>query len=167
MEVKGHVSFERLKRLEREEKRAGHAKRLRIVLLAMQGWTAPAIAMAVGLSRRVCQQWVYRFNEHGLDGLQDHRGSGTRPMLSNKQQEQMRKRLDAGPTEDDRVCSLRGVDVQRILESEFYVRRSLSTVYNLLHGLGYSCLRPRPKHYKSDPEAQQAFKVELPVRSKY
>jgi len=74
MEVKDHLSFERLKRLEREEKRAGHARRLRIVLLAIQGWTAPAIGMAVGLSRRVCQQWVYRFNEHGLDGLQDDRG---------------------------------------------------------------------------------------------
>lgn len=164
MEVKDHLSFERLKRLEREEKRAGHARRLRIVLLAIQGWTAPAIGMAVGLSRRVCQQWVYRFNEHGLDGLQDDRGSATQPVLSLEQQEQMRKRLDAGPTEEDRVCSLRGVDVQKILESEFQVRRSLSTVYNLLHDLGYSYLKPRPKHYKSDPEAQQAFKDELPSR---
>jgi transposase len=162
MKVKDHLSFERLQQLEREEKCAGRAKRLRIVVLAIQGWTAPAIGMAVGLSRRVCQQWVYRFNEHGLDGLQDCRGSATQPVLSLEQQEQMRKRLDAGPTEEDRVCSLRGADVQRILESEFHVRRSLSTVYNLLHGLGYSCLRPRPKHYKSDPEAQQAFQDELP-----
>ena len=154
MMVKEHLSLKRLKQLEREENEAGRAKRLRIVILAMQGWTAPAIGMAVGLSRRVCQQWVYRFNEHGLDGLQDRRGWATRPMLSAEQEEQMRKRLDTGPTQEDRVCSLRGANIQSILESEFGVRRSLSAVYNLLHGLGYSYLRPRPKHYKSDPKAQ-------------
>ena len=89
MMVKEHLSLKRLKQLEREENDAGRARRLRIVILAMQGWTAPAIGMAVGLSRRVCQHWVYRFNEHGLDGLQDRRGSATRPMLSAEQEEQM------------------------------------------------------------------------------
>ena len=44
-------------------------------MLAMRGYTAPAVAMSVGLSRRVCQQWVQRFNELGLDGLADRRGS--------------------------------------------------------------------------------------------
>ncbi len=164
MMVKAHLSLKRLKQLEREENDAGRAKRLRIVILAMQGWTAPAIGMAVGLSRRVCQHWVYRFNEHGLDGLQDRRGSATRPMLSAEQEEQMQKRLDAGPTQEDCVCSLRGADVQSILENEFGVRRSLSAVYSLLHGLGYSYLRPRPKHHKSDPKAQEEFKRELPDR---
>ncbi len=67
MEVKDHLSFERLQQLEREEKCAGRAKRLRIVVLAIQGWTAPAIGMAVGLSRRVCQQWVYRPNHYKSD----------------------------------------------------------------------------------------------------
>jgi transposase len=162
MKVKQHLSLERLEQLERAEKDAGKAKRLRIVVLAMKGWTAPAIGMAVGLSRRVCQQWVYRFNGHGLDGLKNRRGSTTRPMLSPEQKEQMRQRLDAGPTEEDRICSLRGKDIRHILESEFGVRRSLSAVYDLLYTLGYSYLRPRPKHHKSDPEAQEKFKRELP-----
>ena len=164
MVVKEHLSLKRLEQLERDEKDVGRAKRLRIVILAMQGWTAPAIGMAVGRSRRVCQQWVYRFNERGLDGLQDCRGSATRPMLAAEREEQMRKRLDAGPTREDRVCSLRGADVQSILENEFGVRRSLSAVYSLLHGLGYSYLRPRPKHYKSDPKAQEEFKIGFPNR---
>lgn len=164
MLVKDHFLLKQLKQLQRNENDVGRAKRLQIVILAMQGWTAPAIGMAVGLSRRVCQQWVYRFNEHGLDGLKDRRGRAARPVLSVEQEEQMRKRLDVEPTQKDRVCSLRGLDVQSILENEFGVRRSLSTVYDLLHALGYSYLRPRPKHYKSDPKAQEAFKRELPDR---
>ena len=36
----------------------------------------------------------------------------------------------------------------------------------LLHRLGYSCLRPRPRHRKADPEAIDQFKREWPDRVK-
>lgn len=164
MDVKPRLTLEQLKNIRRSEKGAGRAQRLQIIILAMEGWTAPAIATAVGLSRRICQSWVYRFNEKGLAGLEDERGRTSTPTLSPEQEEQMRKRIDAGPTPKDRVCSLRGVDVQRILEAEFGICRSLTAVYNLLHRCGYSYLRPRPRHYKADPEAQEKFKRELPDR---
>ena len=62
-----------LRRLERVEKDADRAKRLRIVILGIEGWTAPAVAMAVGLTHRICQRWVRRYNESGLAGLDDRR----------------------------------------------------------------------------------------------
>ena len=37
-------------------------------------------------------------------------------------------------------------------------------MYHLLHGLGYSYLRPRPRHRQADPAAQEAFRRELPDR---
>jgi transposase len=153
-----------LKQRERKERDATRSKRLRIVILAMQGWTAPAIAMSVGLSRRDCQDWVYRFNEAELAGLEDRAGGGRPRSLNEEQQAKLRERLDAGPTEEDRVCSLRGVDLQTILAEEFGILRSLSGVYLLLHRLGYSYLRPRPRHRKADPEAQAAFQEQLPQR---
>ena len=67
-------------------------------------------------------------------------------------------RLDAGPRESDGVCSLRGLDVQRILQDEFGVLRKLPSVYWLLHRLGYSCLIPRSKYRPADPVAQDEFK---------
>lgn len=164
MEVKDHLPLEELKRLERVEKDANRAKRLRILILGVEGWTAPAVAMAVGLSRRICQRWVRRYNEEGLAGLDDRRGRESKLPLSPEQQQQMRARLDAGPTEEDHVCSLRGRDVQRILAAEFNLRRSLASVYHLLHRLGYSYLRPRPRHRKADPEKQAAFLAEWPER---
>ncbi len=60
MHVESHHSLEELKRLERGERDARRARRLRIVILAIEGFTAPAVAMSVGLSRRVCQSWVQR-----------------------------------------------------------------------------------------------------------
>ena len=164
MEVSLHVPLEELVRLERAEKDAARSKRLRIIILALGGYTAPAIAMSLGLSRRICQRWVYRYNEEGLEGLNDRRGEEPQPTLTPQQEERVCQRLEAGPTAEDRVCSLRGVDVQRILATEFGVLRSLSGIYHLLHRLGYSYLRPRPRHRRADPQAQEEFKLDLPAR---
>jgi transposase len=72
----------------------------------------------------------------------------------------LRARLDAGPTEADKVCTLRGKDVQRILAEEMGVKLSLNAAYATLHRLGYSCLAPRPRHEKQDLAAQEKFKTE-------
>jgi len=72
--------------------------------------------------------------------------------------------VEQGPTPKDGVCSLRGVDVRRILAEEFGVLRSLSAVYYLLHRLGYSYLRPRPRHRKFDAQAQAEFQRQLPEK---
>ena len=41
MRVEFHLPVSELARLERCEKRAGRARRFRIVILAMNGWTVP------------------------------------------------------------------------------------------------------------------------------
>ena len=164
MHVESHLSLAELKRAERGERDARRARRLRIVILAIEGFTAPAVAMSVGLSRRVCQSWVQRYNQFGLEGLEDQRGREPGGPLTAEQQQQIGTRLADGPQPEDRVCSLRGRDVKRILEEEFGVIRSLSAVYKLLHRLGFSCLRPRPRHRKADPELQKKFCRELPGR---
>jgi transposase len=130
---------------------------MRIVILSLERWTAPAIVMAVGLSRLICQRWVARYNAQGLSGLDDLRGQKSKLPLTEEQLATVRERVDAGPTVEDAVCSLRGKDFQRILAEEFGLLRSLSSVYWLLHRLGYSYLRPRPRHRKNDPEAMNAF----------
>lgn len=74
VQLKPHCSLSELKRIERAQKDADRVRRLRIVILGIEGWTAPAIAMAVGLSRRICQRWAARYNDEGLQGLDDRRG---------------------------------------------------------------------------------------------
>lgn len=166
MHVEDRLPLAELERLERLEKNAAKARRMRIVILAIQGYTAPAIAMSVGLSRRICQRWVYRYNELGIEGLEDLRTNHLAGSLTPEQQTEFRKRLEAGPKPEDKVCTLRGNDFRRILREEFGVVRALSHVYNLLHQLGYSCLKPRPRHYKSDIKKQNEFIKALPDRLK-
>lgn len=158
MEVAVHHTEQQLQRLVDREPRADRAQRLRIVLLAKQGFTAPEIATLTGLSRRSVQVWVARYNGEGLAGLNTKPGRGRKPPLTPEQEQQLRRRLDAGPLPEDGVCTLRGKDVQRVLQQEFGQLRSLNAVYALLHRLGYSSLVPRPAHPKADPDAQENFK---------
>jgi transposase len=164
MEVRSHLPLAELERLERAEKDAAQSKRLRIIILAIHGYTAPAVAMSVGLSRRICQRWLARYNEFGLAGLDDRRGAAPQATLTPEQETLVRQRIEQGAQPEDQVCALRGVDVQRILASEFGVLRSLPAVYHLLHRLGYSYLRPRPRHRRADAQAQEDFKTALPAR---
>jgi transposase len=158
MNVVSHHSEQQLQRLADREPRSDLAKRLRTVLMAHQGFTAPEVAICTGFSPRSVQEWVARYNREGLSGLETKAGRGRKPPLTPEEAEQLRQRLDAGPLPDDGVCTLRGKDVQRILQHEFGQLRSLNAVYGLLHRLGYSSLVPRPQHPQADPAAQEEFK---------
>lgn len=162
MDVKDHLSLAELKRLARVEQDVKVSQRIQMVVLAIEGYTAPVIAQSLGYSRRVCQHWVQQFNLHGLEGPQDKPERDKSPLLTPAEQEQLKQRTDAGPTAEDGVCTLRGKDIRRILDKEFGKVRSLGAVYYLLHQLGYSTLVLRPQHRQADPEAQADFKKSSP-----
>lgn len=155
-----------LDRLIAKTKVTSRRQRLRVIRWALEGLTANEVATQTKLCRRQVQNWVRRFNGAGLSGLDDRPGRGRPCPLSSEQQAQFKTRLATGPTAKDEVCTLRGEDVQRILEQEFGILRKLSSVYHLLHSLGYSSLVPRPRHAKADPGRQELFKkVNCPTSS--
>jgi transposase len=158
MKVATHHSEQQLQRLADQESRADLAKRLRTVFLAKQGFTASEVSRCTGFSPRSVQEWVGRYNREGLSGLETKPGRGRKPPLTPVEAEQLKRRIDAGSLPDDGVCTLRGKDVQLILQREFGRLRSLNAVYGLLHRLGYSSLVPRPQHSEADPTAQEEFK---------
>jgi len=61
MHVADHLSLAELKRLVRSEKEAKLSQRMQMVVLAIEGYTAPTIARSLSSSRRVCQEWVQRY----------------------------------------------------------------------------------------------------------
>jgi transposase len=165
MHVEPHRTADQLAESIRAEPRARVARRLTAVRLALLGHTAPDVAERVLLSERQVRTWVGRYNGGGPDALADRPGRGRKKALTDGQEQQLKERLRAGPTAADGVCTLRGGDVRRILEEEFGVVRCLQAVYDLLHRLGFEPLRPRPKHPKADPAAQDRFKKASPPAS--
>ena len=159
MHVEPHHTVDQLAELIRAERRAKVARRLDAVRLAMLGHTAAEVGERVLLSDRQVRGWVARYNDGGADALTDRPGRGRKGPLTGTDTERLKARLRAGPTPDDGGgCTLRGEDVVRILAAEFGVVRSRSAVYDLLHRLGFEPLRPRPRHPKADPAAQERFK---------
>ncbi len=166
MLVADHLPLDQLEALADAETGKAHFLRLRIVILALRGRTAPEIARALGVSRRTVQSWVARRNDEGIDGLADRPGRGRPCRLSEQQQQQLRQRIDAGPTPEDGTCTLRGPAVRDLLEREFGDSSSPAAVYFLLHRLGYEPLAPRPRHIKADPAAREEFQKKSADESK-
>lgn len=151
----------RLRALARGQKDAEQKDRLLCVYHALGGMETLDIVDALCKSRKFVQRWVYAYRDGGIDAVRPRpRGGGT-PRLRGDAAQRLAARLDAGATPGDKVCTLRGKDVRRIVKEELGTELSLSSVYRTLQRLGYSCLAPRPRHEKQDPAAQIRFKEEL------
>ncbi len=163
MHVELHHTIDELQSAAKREKSARVALRIRGVILARQGYTAPEVALLLGSARRAVQQWVRWYNDEGLKGLPD----GPRPGYPKKLSPAQERELCAGwrparpgmarcaPTAARRCTSTS--------QSYFGVKLSLSAAYETLHRLGYEPLRPRPRHRKADPKAQEEFKQSAPL----
>ena len=158
MHVEDRHGLDVLKRLARGTQKAKARIRLQALVLAKQGRTSVEIARTLDAGNRSVQKWVQRYNQQGVEGLQHRPGQGRHGKLSAPDRTRLCARIEAGPCEEDSVCSLRGKDIQGILQKEFGKLYHLNGVYRLLHRLGYSSLAPRPQHRHADPEAQEAFK---------
>ena len=149
------------------EKNAKQRDRLRAVLLALEGQETLQIVGMLGRSRRFVQRWVYVYRDRGLAALVPVRQSGRPTRLTPAEQTRFKDRMLAGPTAaDEGLCTLRGREARRILQTEFGKPYTLSGVYALLERLGLSCLRPRPRHRKNDLEAMARWLQGAPLLSR-
>jgi len=82
------------------------------------------------------QEWAYADRDGGIDAVHPPKAPGRRPRVRGQVADKLGARLDAGPTPEDKVCTLRGRDVQRILREEMDVELSLNAAYATLHRLG-------------------------------
>jgi len=119
----------------------------------------------LGRSRGFVQRWCYVYRDQGLEAVKPTPPPGRPPTLPEDQHEAFKQRILGGPTEADGVCTLRGVDAQRILQDEFGVSYSLNGVYELMHRLNLSVLVPRPEHRKADPDAMKQWVQHAPFLS--
>src|SRR3954452_10385587 len=71
MHVEDHDPLDRLQEAARRYRKTRTGPRVRPVILARQGDTAPEIARALALARRTIQVWVAAYNRGGLEALPD------------------------------------------------------------------------------------------------
>ena len=140
------------------------ARRMLAIALVLEGWSRQAAAEACAMDRQTLRDWVHRYNEGGLAGLQNlPRRHGPAPRLSAEQQAKLAEWVEQGPDlERDGVVRWRCVDLQQRIKAEFAIELHESTVGKWLHRLDFTRLQPRPYHPKKDAAAQEALKKTFP-----
>lgn len=116
------------------------------------------------MDRQTLRDWVYHYNEQGIDGLVSRESSGRRPSLTDSQRAELKELVIAGPDPDIHgVVRWRCVDLQAELVRRFHVKVHTSTIAKWLHQFDLTRLQPRPRHPRQDPQAQEIFKKTLPI----
>jgi transposase len=141
------------------------ARRMLAVALALEGVDRKTAAETCGMERQTLRDWVHRYNAEGLAGLSNRRGAPRSRRLDAGQVAELVSWLEAGPDPAvDGVVRWRRQDLRVRIASAFGVELHERTVGKYLATLGYRRLSVRPRHPKTDPEAQEAFKKTSPGR---
>ena len=141
-------------------RRASHPReRMRFLAFAhiQDGKSFSEAARAIKVYPRTVIVWVKKFRLHGLEGLKEQGGRGSKPLVS-RDQEQKVLALIAEEQKNRRGGRIRGQDVRELLEKHCGLSLSPSSVYKLLHRLGLSWITGRSQHPKANREQQNAFK---------
>jgi transposase len=139
-------------------KDVAQARRLLAIAAVLDGASREDAATIGGMDRQTLRDWVIRFNEQGPDGLINIPSPGVPPKLGKKHRAFLARLVDQGPIPAVHgVVRWRACDLIMRLHEEFGLSVSDDTVYRALKDLGFSHVSARPKAYKQDPDAMEAF----------
>jgi len=135
--------------------------RMRIRLMALShiksGANNTQTAPNLHISRRIVNDWVKRFYEHGLDGLKEKPRAG-RPCNLNEQQLSQLSQYIHDNSINPKGGILKAQTLVAYITQECKVDYSIDNIYRLLHQLGFSWITSRSRHPKQSDEVQEAFK---------
>jgi transposase len=147
-------------------KDAAQARRLLAVAAILDGASREEAAKTGGMDRQTLRDWVIRFNEQGPDGLINIASPGAPAKLDEEHKAFLARIVDEGPTPAIHgVVRWRACDLIMRLYEEFALSVSDDTIYRAMKELGFSHVSARPKAYKQDAEAMDAFKKTFPRAS--
>jgi transposase len=161
--VQTDCSSKELRRRATRVKDAGQARRLLAIAAVLDGASREQAAKIGGMDRQILRDWVIRFNAQGLDGLINKSAPGAPGKLTKQHKAFLARLVEDGPIAAVHgVVRWRACDLIMRLHEEFGISVSDDTVYRALKELGFSHVSARPKAYKQDPEAMEAFKKTFP-----
>ena len=152
-----------VRRFAQRAKDAAQARRLLAIAAVLDGASREEAAKIGGMDRQTLRDWVIRFNEQGADGLINIPSPGMPPKLNAIHRAFLARIVEEGPIPAIHgVVRWRACDLIMRLHEEFGLSVSDDTIYRALKTLGFSHVSARPKAYKQNAEAMDAFKKTSP-----
>ena len=157
-----------LRRLALKSDNVDQVRRLLAIAAVYDGSSRADAARLAGMSCQILRDWVERLNEGGPDALINHSAPGNPRRLTPEQERELTKIVEAGPTSEGlaHMARWRCADLQTLINERWGVDYHVRTIGKLLHRLGFSHITTRPKHYRQDEAAMEAFKKTSPRRSR-
>lgn len=157
--VRTDLTAVEVRRLARRAKDSDQVRRLLAIAAVLDGASRTEAAKVGGMDRQTLRDWVIRFNEQGPDGLINVPAPGAPAKLNEEHRAFLAQIVDEGPIPAIHgVVRWRACDLIMRLHEEFGISVSDDTVYRALKDLGFSHVSARPRAYKQDPDAIEAYK---------
>jgi putative transposase len=161
--VRMDYTSDEVRQLAKRAKDASQARRLLAIAVVLDGASREEAAKAGGMERQTLRDWVIRFNEKGPDGLVNKSSPGAPSKLTEEHKAFLVRLVEEGPIPAvDGVVRWRACDLIMRLYEEFGISVSDDTIYRALKTLGFSHVSARPKAYRQNAEAMDAFKKTSP-----
>jgi transposase len=161
--TRGDYSIEKLRREACRCEDSRQARRLLGLAMALEGASREVAATAAGMTRQTLRDWVIRFNERGIEGLQDKPKSGRPPRLKEPQLLELDALVEKGSDiGENGVVRWRCVDLKAIVAGKFGVDLSEDQIGRILKQRGYTRLSVRPRHRQADETAHADLKKTSP-----
>ena len=136
-----------------------------IIKLKHDGKKQQQIAQLMGCSQAAVSKWISGY-ESGRT-LETLPRSGRPTKLNASSLKKLRNKLLNGVrSANKKFCSLSTKQLGSIIKKEIGRQYSIRHVERIMHKLGFSLIKPRPKHTKQDPKKVAEFKEEFKKNSK-
>jgi len=128
-------------------------QRAHMVLLAYKGYTLKAVSAIVDVCYNSVRYYVHAFLKSGFLALYDAKGRGRKSHLMAHQLEQIDRWLEISPRElhYQQSCWTMRLMLHRI-KAVYQISLTTERVRQIVHGLGFTLVRPKHLSRLSDPE---------------
>ena len=166
--LRGDFDAAAVRRLARTAADAAQVRRLLAIAAVYEGMSREDAARIGGMDRQTLRDWVHRFNSDGVDGLVNRPPPGNPRRLTPEQEAELAKVVEAGPGSAGlgQLARWRCIDLKELIQERWGVVYHERTIGKLLDRLGFSHITTRPRHYRQDEAAMEAFKKISPPRSR-
>ena len=149
-----------VRRLAAQAGDAAQARRLLAIAAVYEGLSREDAARIAGMDRQTLRDWAHRFNDEGPVGLVNRAAPGNPRRLTPGQEAELATIVEAGPASAGlgHLARWRCADFKALIEERWGIDYHERTIGKLLDRAGFSHITTRPRHYRQDEAAMDAFK---------
>ncbi|KZX11452.1 helix-turn-helix domain-containing protein [Methanobrevibacter filiformis] len=133
------------------EKIAKKVNRLHFIRQLYEGKTIKQARLNLGVPEKTAYNWLYKWNESGVNGLNHKKGAGRPSFLTGTQFKEVEEFIKNND-------SLGTKDVHYFIEKNYGIDYSLKQVRQIIKKLKFSWIKPYPIFSKSPKNAKEIMK---------